>query len=116
MSFKSSPRSVEAAHRHQLADPTVAEQPLNGKAACEATVEPTTGAVVTSTTFFRGVSWLAVDPETDCRSFDRVARSLLPTSENGRKHMTLKETPAMASGLADHVWTIRELIEESAKH
>lgn len=33
-----------------------------------------------------------------------------------RKHQTLKETPAMASGLADHVWTIRELIEESAKH
>ena len=33
----------------------------------------------------------------------------------GRVHMTLKETPAMASGLADHVWTIRELIEESAK-
>jgi len=33
-----------------------------------------------------------------------------------RPHMTLKtETPAMASGLADHVWTIRELIEESAK-
>jgi hypothetical protein len=32
-----------------------------------------------------------------------------------RKHMTLKETPAMASGLEDHVWTIRELIEESAK-
>ena len=33
----------------------------------------------------------------------------------GRVHMTLKETPAMASGLEDHVWTIRELIEESAK-
>ena len=33
----------------------------------------------------------------------------------GRKHMTLKETPAMASGLEDHAWTIRELIEESAK-
>jgi transposase-like protein/IS1 family transposase len=33
-----------------------------------------------------------------------------------RVHMTLKtETPAMASGLEDHVWTIRELIEESAK-
>ena len=32
-----------------------------------------------------------------------------------RKHMTLKETPAMASGLENHVWTIRELIEESAK-
>ena len=33
----------------------------------------------------------------------------------GRKHMTLKETPAMASGLENHTWTIRELIEESAK-
>lgn len=34
-----------------------------------------------------------------------------------RKHASLKkETPAMASGLTDHVWTIRELIEESAKH
>ncbi len=33
-----------------------------------------------------------------------------------RKHMTLKVMPAMASGLADHVWTIRKLIEESAKH
>ena len=33
-----------------------------------------------------------------------------------RKHMTLKkETPAMAGGLEDDVWTIRELIEESAK-
>jgi hypothetical protein len=34
----------------------------------------------------------------------------------GRVHMTLKaEPPTIASGLADHVWTIRELIEESAK-
>lgn len=32
-----------------------------------------------------------------------------------RKHMTLKETPAMASGLENHIWTIRELIQESAK-
>lgn len=32
-----------------------------------------------------------------------------------RVHMTLNETPAMASGLEDHAWTIRELIEESAK-
>jgi len=32
-----------------------------------------------------------------------------------RRHMTLKETPAMASGLENHQWTIRELIEESAK-
>ena len=30
--------------------------------------------------------------------------------------MTLKtETPAMASGIKNHVWSIRELIEESAK-
>lgn len=28
-----------------------------------------------------------------------------------RKHQTLKTTPAVASGLTDHVWTIRELIE-----
>lgn len=32
-----------------------------------------------------------------------------------RKHMTLKTTPAVASGIEDHVWTIRELITESAK-
>jgi hypothetical protein len=29
--------------------------------------------------------------------------------------MTLKETPAMASGLESHICTIPELIEESAK-
>ena len=32
----------------------------------------------------------------------------------GRKHETLKgKTPAMASGLTDHVWTIKELIERA---
>jgi hypothetical protein len=31
-----------------------------------------------------------------------------------RVHMTLKETPAMAAGLAEHVWTIRELLECAA--
>ena len=31
-----------------------------------------------------------------------------------RKHETLKgNTPAMASGLSDHVWTIKELIERA---
>jgi transposase InsO family protein len=31
-----------------------------------------------------------------------------------RKHETLKgQTPAMASGLSDHVWTIKELIEKA---
>jgi hypothetical protein len=32
-----------------------------------------------------------------------------------RVHMTLTETPAIASGLENHVWSIRELIEELAK-
>jgi len=27
-----------------------------------------------------------------------------------RVHLTLKTTPAVASGLADHVWTIEELV------
>ena len=32
-----------------------------------------------------------------------------------RKHEALKgQTPAMASGLSDRVWTIKELIEKSA--
>jgi hypothetical protein len=34
----------------------------------------------------------------------------------GRKHATLKgKTPAMASGLTDKVWTIRELIGLAAE-
>ena len=28
-----------------------------------------------------------------------------------RKHSTLKTTPAVASGLTDHVWTLEELLE-----
>jgi hypothetical protein len=33
----------------------------------------------------------------------------------GRKHEALKNTtPAMASGLTDHVWSIKELIERAA--
>lgn len=32
-----------------------------------------------------------------------------------RKHSTIKKTPAMAAGLADKVWTIRELLENAAK-
>jgi len=46
-----------------------------------------------------------------------LPNDLTPASHDnyGRTHMTLKETPAMASGLAIHVWSIRELIEESAK-
>ena len=33
----------------------------------------------------------------------------------GRKHEALKgNTPAMASGIADHVWTIKEMIEKAA--
>jgi hypothetical protein len=34
----------------------------------------------------------------------------------GRKHEALKgTTPAMASKLTDHVWTIKELIESAAE-
>jgi hypothetical protein len=29
-----------------------------------------------------------------------------------RPHRTLRTTPAMASGLADHIWIIRELLEQ----
>ena len=33
-----------------------------------------------------------------------------------RKHETLKgATPAMASGLTDYVWTIRQLVEKAAE-
>ncbi len=31
-----------------------------------------------------------------------------------RKHETLKQTPAMASGLSDTVWTIERLLTEAA--
>lgn len=64
-----------------------------------------------------------------CRRFTRLTNGFSKKWENheaalalwfahynySRKHMTLKETPAMASGLENHVWTIRELITESAK-
>jgi hypothetical protein len=34
----------------------------------------------------------------------------------GRKHEALKgNTPAMASGLSDHAWEIKELIERAAE-
>jgi transposase InsO family protein len=33
-----------------------------------------------------------------------------------RRHETLKgNTPAMASGLSDHVWTVRELLQRAAE-
>ena len=31
-----------------------------------------------------------------------------------RVHSTLKTTPAIAAGLTDHVWTVRELLERAA--
>ena len=33
-----------------------------------------------------------------------------------RTHMTLKETPAQAAGLADHRWTMKELVEMMDAH
>ena len=46
-----------------------------------------------------------------------ATRALLVAWYNfARKHETLKgKTPAMASGLSDHVWTIKELIERAAQ-
>jgi transposase InsO family protein len=32
-----------------------------------------------------------------------------------RVHSTIKQTPAMAAGLADKAWTIRELLERAAE-
>jgi hypothetical protein len=32
-----------------------------------------------------------------------------------RIHSTLRVTPAMESGLADHVWTLRELLSEAGQ-
>ena len=28
-----------------------------------------------------------------------------------RRHQTLRMTPAMAAGISDHIWTVRELLE-----
>jgi len=33
-----------------------------------------------------------------------------------RKHMTLKTTSAVKSGLEDHVWTLEELIHKTSTH
>jgi hypothetical protein len=39
-------------------------------------------------------------------NFARVHSSLTITDENGK---TIKRTPAMAAGVADHVWTLKEI-------
>jgi IS1 family transposase len=39
-------------------------------------------------------------------NFARVHQSLTITDENGK---TIKRTPAMAAGVTDHVWTLREI-------
>jgi hypothetical protein len=45
-----------------------------------------------------------------------AAQSLLIAWYNWcRKHSTIKQTPAMAAGLADKAWTIRELLERAAE-
>jgi hypothetical protein len=38
----------------------------------------------------------------------RTHQSLAITDENGK---AIKRTPAMAAGVADHVWTLREIAE-----
>ena len=32
-----------------------------------------------------------------------------------RVHQTLKETPAMKAGLAEHVWSVQELLKNAAE-
>ncbi len=32
----------------------------------------------------------------------------------GRVHKSLRMTPAMASGIADHIWTVRDLLEAAS--
>ena len=32
-----------------------------------------------------------------------------------RKHLAIKVTPAVAAGLTDHVWTVKELLERAAE-
>ena len=39
-------------------------------------------------------------------NFARVHQSLTITDESGK---TIKRTPAVAAGVADHVWTCREI-------
>jgi len=39
-------------------------------------------------------------------NYARVHSSLTITDENGK---TIKRTPAMAAGVADHVWTLKEI-------
>jgi hypothetical protein len=31
-----------------------------------------------------------------------------------RRHQTLRMTPAMAAGVTDHIWDMRELLEQAA--
>jgi hypothetical protein len=40
-------------------------------------------------------------------NFARVHQSLTITDENGK---TIKRTPATAAGVADHVWTLKEIV------
>jgi hypothetical protein len=64
---------------------------------------------------------LTFDRDPHCRTkfFGDLARSMqaifVAWYNFARKNEALKnQTPAMASGLSDHVWTIKELIERAA--
>jgi hypothetical protein len=39
----------------------------------------------------------------------------VPHANFCKRHGTIKTTPAVAAGLTDHEWTIRELIETTAQ-
>lgn len=54
---------------------------------------------------------LLVELGAACSKFHAAAVSLHMMYYNfGRVHMTLKTSPAVAAGVADHVWTVEEIV------
>ena len=67
---------------------------------------------------------LSLDAQTQLSRFTRLTNAFSKKWENHRAavacwfafynvcrvHKTLRVTPAMASGITDHVWTVRELL------
>jgi hypothetical protein len=56
-----------------------------------------------------------VQPGTKSFQFDFVANSLARCEAaqpvGARIHQTLRVTPAMEAGIADHVWSLEEMVE-----
>src|ERR1700687_3073845 len=70
------------------------------------------------------------DPTQECRRFTRLTNAFSKKLANlqasvalhyahynfVRIHRTLRMTPAMAAGIADHIWTVQELIRSANSH